>query len=410
MVLRPEAVVLSAQPFQGDRFKGGAERVAADIGRHMVALGWNCTWMGGVAWRDSVGPRLSLGEGIAGTTVDSSVLDGFAGYSTDPRGGRLPPAAVVDRVDAAQLVLVVDRAVGALPATPTRVLLLSNLAYANERQAARAEECDTVWVPSHYLAERLVAEFGWAPDDVRVVPPAVAAPRCTVDEHRPLARLEAQLAATGRPRSHRLLFPHRADPGKGLASAVRLLARLVHGDRLVAGDARWTLVITEANPDEGPAAVAVTAAAKDLARRLGVAQHLEWVPWLPVSQMPFLYALAGCTVVASVLEEGFGLVPVESVLAGVPVVTLGSGNLRRLATRLPGVHLVDVVDSERTAALVRAVCGVRVPADEVDAVRGRSGNAQQRAAVLAALGPSFRLGGAIPEPLKTGGTTSADRG
>jgi glycosyltransferase involved in cell wall biosynthesis len=108
-----------------------------------------------------------------------------------------------------------------------------------------------------------------------------------------------------------------------------------------------------------------------------------WAPWLPQPEVYCLYGLAGVTLMPTTLEEGFGLVAVESVTRGVPVVARPAGNLRLLAERFPGVYPADeVTEMVRAAA---AVSGRPVPPEQRRAVCEAFSVTAQRAAVTAAL-------------------------
>ena len=233
-----------------------------------------------------------------------------------------------------------------------------------------------MWVPSEYLARLFAAARGPAPVDVHVVPPALTESRCDAAAHEPLRALDERLTAAGVPRERRLLFPHRTDSGKGLTTALTVLQYLLKEDR-------WALVAVRPGEREGGDAAAVVDEARRDAAAAGIAEQVFWVPWLPQPEVFCLYGLAGVTLMPTMLEEGFGLVAVESVMRGVPVVARPAGNLGLLAERFPGVHPADeVTEMVRTAA---AVSGRRVPAEQRRAVCEAFSIAAQRAAVTAAL-------------------------
>lgn len=372
----PTAIILTGYAVDPVLVRGGAQRVAAEICDRLTELGWTLHVVECAAWQESIGP-------------DNSFVAGMAGYSSTSRRWRDAGSAKVMEagdvnavVGDARLVLVLDRAVGRLSTSAHRVLLLSNLAYDNERRAAAHGDHDAVWVPSPYLAKLFVTVPGHAVGDVHVVPPALTASRCDTAAHVPLQALQERLTEKGVPRHRRLLFPHRADPGKGLITALAVLRQLL-------AEGRWTLVLVGPGTGEGADAIAVVDEARQYAADADITDHLMWVPWLPQGEMRCLYRLTGITLMPTTLDEGFGLVAIESVTQGVPVVAWPAGNLRLLADLFPSIRLADdIVAMARTTS---AVSGLKVPDLERHAGSRMYSVDAQRAAVTAAL-----YSGAIP--------------
>jgi len=363
--------VLTPYPLSGAALKGGAQQVAASICGNLVTLGWDCTVLRNAGWAASLpetAPTLEWGDTqVARWPGQLSGAD------------RAPQSAALRIIRTADLVLVLDRSVGRLRTDGAVVLLLSNLAYDNERRAASAPGWDAAWVPSPFLAAELLRHPGWHPRKVRVVPPVLTEPRCEPRSHATVARLRALLAAARVPMTRRLLFPHRADPGKGLLRALDLLRALV------SADPRWTLTATAANPEEGPEGQQIVAEARSAAAALGLRQHLLWVPWLPPSEMSCLYRTGGCTIMASSMPEGFGLVPIESVAAGVPVVATAAGNVRHLARRFQSITAVEGIGGHQAVDAVHAAVARGTVDGESTAVRACFGQEAQLAALTSGL-------------------------
>lgn len=350
--------------------RGGAQRVAAEICDRLIELGWTLHVVECAAWRESIGP-------------DDSFVAGMAGHSSTSRQWRDAGSATVMEagdvnalVGDARLVLVLDRAVGRLSTAAHRVLLLSNLAYDNERRAAAHGDHDAVWVPSPYLAELFAAVPGQAADAVHIVPPALTSSRCDTLAHVPLQELQERLTEKAVHRHRRLLFPHRADPGKGLMTALTVLQQLLVEDR-------WALVVVSPGAGEGTEAAAVVNEARQYAANADITDYVMWAPWLPQGEMPCLYGLTGVTLIPSTLDEGFGLVAIESVTQGVPVVARPTGNLRLLADIFPSIRLADYVAA--MARATAAVSGLKIPDLERRTGSRMYSVAAQRAAVTAAL-------------------------
>jgi len=366
----PKAVVLTGYAVNPVLVRGGAQRVATELCDRLVELGWKVDVVECVAWRQSVDPGCTLAAGMAG---QAAIVCGWR--ETAPPSVRTCEDlhALLTGVD---LVLVMDRVVGRLDTPAHKVLLLSNLTYDNERQAALHGDHEAVWVPSPHLAQQLKAIAGDGPNAVDVVPPALAQQPCDAVAHAPLDTLGEQLMLSQTPRQRSLLFPHRADRGKGLIFALAML-------RLLLAEDRWTLVAIEPSADEGADAKAVINDARRFTADLGIMDWVVWVPWLPQSEVSCLYQLGGVTLMPSTLDEGFGLVAVESLAQGVPVVALPSGNLRRLADCFSSLHLAEGVTA--AARTVARVAGSAVPDAEREAVRQSYSVDAQRAAVVSAL-------------------------
>ena len=134
----------------------------------------------------------------------------------------------------------------------------------------------------------------------------------------------ANIAASIRPKSY-LLFLGRLDPRKGIDV---LLEAMV----LLRGRCDLDLVVAGRGP-EGPALQTLTA-------RLGLARQVHFVGQTAGRQKLWLLQNGLCTIVPSRTWEAFGVVAVESLAAGRPVI----------ASQLPG--LADLVRHGQTGLLV----------------------------------------------------------
>jgi glycosyltransferase involved in cell wall biosynthesis len=342
-------VVLTPFPLHRAEVKGGGERAAKGVCDGLLALGNECTVLRSDTWREP--------DSGMGCPLDAEQI---ARWGTSRiRETRVSPTKTKHLIAGADLVISVDRAFPPLATRARTVLLLSNLAYANERTAA-AEHWDAVWVPSPYLADELRRNHRTRL--IHIVPPIVG----SADGHRPLRvldRLSARLDGAGIAKRHRLLFPHRADPGKGLHEAIELLA-LLRRDGVA-----WHLIISR-HPHEGERGEATLLEARKACHELDIADGVSWIPWLPTWAMPHLYGAVSCTLVASRLPESFSLVTLESVAAGVPVVARSVGNIPALARQFSSIRAVDDVASAVGARAVRSVAG------HLPALRERSRAAQ----------------------------------
>lgn len=343
-------VVLTPFPLHSTSVKGGGERAAKGLCDGFVALGNDCTVLRSDSWREP--------DSCVGCPLEAEYIAHWGTFQITET--RVSPMKTARLIAGADLVVSIDRAFASLATHARSVLQLSNLAYANEHTAAGAP-WDALWVPSPYLADEL--RRNWCTRPIHIVPPVV---RGTVEGLRLLPgldRLSVRLDGAGIARHRRLLFPHRADPGKGLNEVIELLALLRRNHDT------WHLIVSR-HPYEGERGEATLQNARDACRELDVADGVSWIPWLPAWAMPRLYRVAGCTLVASRLPESFSLVSIESLVAGVPVVARSVGNIPALARRFPSIRAVDAVASAAGASAVRSVAGhLSAPRERSQAVR-----------------------------------------
>ena len=184
---------------------------------------------------------------------------------------------------------------------------------------------------------RELARLGVSPDHVDVVPCGVDteffSPRGGPD---PLSRPDdptwaAEGAVRPRRARYRLLAVGRLVERKGYAVAVEALTRLPDTELVVAGGhPAWSGQTVE--PEQ--------ARLTGLAERLGVADRLHFVGQVDRAALPALLRSAD-VVVCSPWYEPFGLVPLEAMACGVPVVASAVGGM------------LDTVRTDETGMLVR---------------------------------------------------------
>jgi glycosyltransferase involved in cell wall biosynthesis len=92
-----------------------------------------------------------------------------------------------------------------------------------------------------------------------------------------------------------------------------------------------------------------------MVRARGLEDHVRLTGFLPDDQLPLAYRAADLSVVPSIALEGFGLVAVESLAAGTPVVATPVGGLPEV---LEGVSPQLVLPDAGGDAIARGVAGV----------------------------------------------------
>ncbi len=147
---------------------------------------------------------------------------------------------------------------------------------------------------SEFLRERAVARHGPLPD-TGLLHPGVSPERFP--------------AAPAAPWSGRLAYVGRVEEGKGVHVAVEALAELPASYRLVV---------------DGPANDAYAGRLRALAAQRGVADRLE-LRRTPSAEVARAYAGADCILFPNLWDEPWGLVPLEAMSVGRPVVSTATG-------------------------------------------------------------------------------------
>jgi D-inositol-3-phosphate glycosyltransferase len=197
---------------------------------------------------------------------------------------------------------------------------------------------DAVLASCSVELDQLVELYGADPARVAVVPPGVDhaffAPGDRVQARRALA-----LPADGA----LLLFVGRIQPLKGAHIAVRALARLLRR-----GVDASLVIVGGPSGHEGSATLR---GLHELVRELGIDKHVVFRPPQPHELLSSYYRAADVTIVPS-RSESFGLVALESLACGTPVVASAVGGLTTLVGDGVTGALIDSWDPEDYAAAI----------------------------------------------------------
>jgi D-inositol-3-phosphate glycosyltransferase len=199
---------------------------------------------------------------------------------------------------------------------------------------------DLILANTRVEREQLVGHYGADPGRVVVVPPAV--------DHAffsPGSRAGAR-QALGLGSGPLLLFVGRIQALKGLDLGVEALARLERTD------ARLVVV----GGPSGREGTATQAAVERRAVELGVADRIVWVAPQPHHLLASYYRAADVCIVPS-RSESFGLVALEAMACGTPVIASDVGGLRHLVDHGGSGYLVAGRDPAVFAAYVNEVLG-----------------------------------------------------
>lgn len=133
--------------------------------------------------------------------------------------------------------------------------------------------------------------------------------RLSVIRHGVISRKQ-----TARGPRHRLLFVGRLVPVKGVAPLLEAVAKLKQSGNKVKLD----LV--------GTGSKSYTKYLKALVKKLGISSEVRWLGFRSHKQVQSMYASYGAVILPS-LQESFGLVAVEALASGVPLVATRAGGL-----------------------------------------------------------------------------------
>lgn len=149
---------------------------------------------------------------------------------------------------------------------------------------------------------------------------------------------------------HRLLAVGRLVPRKGFADVIRALPALPDTELLIAGGPAGAGLATD--PEAGRL--------RDLADDLGVGERLRLLGAVPHAAMPELFGSAD-VVVAAPEYEPFGIVPLEAMSCGVPVVaTAVGGQLDSVADGVTGALVPPRDPAALAAATGRLLADARL--------------------------------------------------
>jgi len=177
-----------------------------------------------------------------------------------------------------------------------------------ERQIAQS--ADRVICASQDEKEMLIRLYGVPDDNIELVP-------CGVDleEFRPMDKAEVR-RRLGFPEEPIVLFVGRIEPLKGIDILVRAVAQ-------VSEDIRFCLVVVGGDAS----AEAEKTELRRLARKLGISRRVAFLDAVDHSLLPLYYNAADVCVVPSYYES-FGLVALEAMACGTPVVASRVGGLQ----------------------------------------------------------------------------------
>jgi glycosyltransferase involved in cell wall biosynthesis len=193
----------------------------------------------------------------------------------------------------------------------------------------------------------LVERYGVAPATVRIVPPPVDLEQFTPGDR---AAARKRLGVAGRPVA---VSVRRLTPRMGLDDLIHAWAALPQR--------RAELHIAGTGPDRERL--------ERIAQELGLAERVHFLGAVADDRLPDVYRAADVCVAPSRQLEGFGLVALEALACGTPVVVSDSGGLPEAVAGLSGELVVPAGDRDALARRLAAAFDGTQPLPAADECR-----------------------------------------
>lgn len=205
-----------------------------------------------------------------------------------------------------------------------------------ERMVMR--RCGAVIVMSEFMRRRVMAVHGIQSDKIKMLPGAADLSRFRPAEHRNDVRHELKV-----PPTQTILFTVRnLVPRMGLENLIKAIS-------LLSGEERRDLLLLIGG--EGPLRASLDA----LIQRLRLAEHVRLLGFVPEEQLSRYYQAADLVVMPTLQLEGFGLVTVEALACGTPVLGTPVGALPEVLSRVDPLLIAEGTDEGALAAAIRRV-------------------------------------------------------
>jgi glycosyltransferase involved in cell wall biosynthesis len=196
------------------------------------------------------------------------------------------------------------------------ILRLSNAGIRHLIEGRVLRRCHRIIALSRYTREKLLRAHGVSEERVTMIPGGV-----DLDRFRPAVDPSAARAELSIPQDRFVLLTVRnLVPRMGLE-------RLVEAMRSVAAAIPRSLLVIGGS---GPLADGL----RDSVERLGLRDHVRLVGFIPEDILHRYYQMADLFVLPSIDLEGFGLVTVEALACGLPVLGTPVGGTREILSRL----------------------------------------------------------------------------
>jgi D-inositol-3-phosphate glycosyltransferase len=207
-----------------------------------------------------------------------------------------------------------------------------------------AQDCQRIIVATNKEKQDLVRFYDVPPEKVGIVPCGV-----NMNLFKPVDKTTAR-QKLGLGNGKILLFVGRIDQLKGIDKLLRTIPLLKEYDNL-------KLVVAGGDDNSRLELVGL----KKLAAELNIMDNVDFRGLVKQEQLPDFYSAADCCVMPSYYES-FGLVPLESLACGTPVVATDVGDLKNIIRQGETGCIVADNEPERLAAGIMSVLN-KAPAD-----------------------------------------------
>ena len=195
-----------------------------------------------------------------------------------------------------------------------------------------SEQCTKIIVAAQREKRNLMRHYRVPAGKIDIIPCGV-----NLDRFQPMARETARQLLAFASEEKLLLYVGRFDPLKGLE-------RLLGATACLRRDARLRLIVAGGDDDQGPEMLRL----KKLAVKLGIHDRLTFAGRVKQETLPLYYSAADVVVIPSCYES-FGLVVLEALACGTPVIATPVGDMEHIITK-PGLGLVVEDASARSLA------------------------------------------------------------
>jgi glycosyltransferase involved in cell wall biosynthesis len=197
---------------------------------------------------------------------------------------------------------------------------------------------DRIVILSKYTREKLEKAYGVSPAKISIIPGGVDLNRFKPEENKLEIRRQY-----GFPEDRFILLTIRnLEPRMGLENLILTMKKVV-------GEKPDTLLILGG---AGP----LSQKLRDLARDLGVAESIKFTGYIPEEELPAYYQMTDLFILPTKELEGFGLVTVEALASGLPVLGTPVGGTKEILAHLgPEFLFADSTPSSMARLILKAM-------------------------------------------------------
>jgi glycosyltransferase involved in cell wall biosynthesis len=191
-----------------------------------------------------------------------------------------------------------------------------------------------ILVLSEYTKEKLESTYGLSPVKIHIIPGGV-----DLNRFRPHDDKQSLRNRLGIPNNHfTLLTVRNLEPRMGLENLILAFKKVLDTNKHV------FLIVG----GEGP----LTQDLKSLARETGVEDSVKFVGYIPEEELPHYYQMADLFILPTTELEGFGLVTVEALASGLPVLGTPVGGTKEILAHMGPEFLFSDADPDSMTRLI----------------------------------------------------------